>query len=108
MAFHGAGVWGLVCACIAQCAVNTLLLHRAAKHSLAPMFALPERSITSFGGTMIANNVVNWGHSNLDNIAASTLGPVALGLYGRGSNFAYQPVNTVVTGLQSVLLSSTA
>jgi len=108
MAFHGAGVWSLVCACIAQCVVNTLLLHRSAKHSLTPIFALPERSITSFGSTMIANNVVNWGHSNLDNIAASRLGPIALGLYGRGSNFAYQPVNTVVNGLQSVLLSSTA
>ena len=108
MAFHGAGVWSLVCACMAQCVVNTLLLHWGAKHSLIPIFALPERSITSFGGTMIANNVVNWGHANLDNIAASRLGPIALGLYGRGSNFAYQPVNTVVNGLQSVLLSSTA
>jgi O-antigen/teichoic acid export membrane protein len=29
-------------------------------------------------------------------------------LYGRGCNFAYQPVNTVVTALQSVLLSSAA
>lgn len=108
MALRGAGVWSLVSACMAQCVLNSVMLHRAAKHSLVPVFALPDRSITSFGSTMIANNVVNWGHSNLDNIAASRLGPVALGLYGRGSNFAYQPVNTVVNGLQSVLLSSTA
>lgn len=108
LAFHGAGVWSLVAACLAQCALNSILLHAAAKHPLALSFAPPDRSTTAFGSTIIANNIVNWGHSNLDNLAASTLGPVALGLYGRGSNFAYQPVNTVVNGLQSVLLSSTA
>lgn len=108
LAMYGAGVWSLVSACIAQCVVNSLLLHMSARHSLTPLFALPDRSITSFGSIMIANNIVNWGHLNLDNIAASRLGPVALGLYGRGCNFAYQPVNTVVTALQSVLLSSAA
>lgn len=108
LAIYGAGVWSLVSACIAQCTLNSVLLHSAAKHSMAPLFAFPDRSITSFGGIMIANNIVNWGHLNLDNIAASRLGPIALGLYGRGCNFAYQPVNTVVTGLQSVLLSSAA
>jgi O-antigen/teichoic acid export membrane protein len=85
-----------------------VLMYGATRHSLRLRFALPDRSITSFGGTIIANNVVNWGHANLDNIAASRLGPVALGLYGRACNFAYQPVNSLVTGLQSVLLSSTA
>ena len=64
--------------------------------------------MSTFGGTIVANNLVNWGHSNLDNVAVSRLGPVALGLYGRGCNFAYQPVNSMVTGLQSVLLSSTS
>jgi PST family polysaccharide transporter len=108
LAIHGAGVWSLVLAYLSQCLLNSLLLHAAARHSLTPLFAFPDRSITTFGGTIIANNVVNWGHANLDNIAASRLGPVALGLYGRGCNFAYQPVNTVVNGLQSVLLSSTA
>jgi PST family polysaccharide transporter len=108
LALHGAGVWSLVLAYLSQCLLNSLLLHTAARPSLRPLFALPDREITTFGGTIIANNVVNWGHANLDNIAASRLGPIALGLYGRGCNFAYQPVNTVVNGLQSVLLSSTA
>ncbi len=108
LAFGGAGVWSLVTAFLTQAAVNSLLLHRASRHTMKPLFAWPERSIATFGVTIIANNVVNWGHSNLDNLAASGLGPAALGLYGRGCNFAYQPVNTVVNGLQSVLLSSTA
>jgi PST family polysaccharide transporter len=108
LALHGAGVWSLVAAYLAQCLLNSSLLYLQARHSLVPCFALPDRSITTFGSTIIGNNVVNWGHSNLDNIAASRLGPAALGLYGRGCNFAYQPVNTVVNGLQSVLLSSTA
>jgi lipopolysaccharide exporter len=108
LAVHGAGVWSLVSAYLAQGLLNSALLYFAARHSVVPYFAFPDRSITMFGGTIIANNLVNWGHSNLDNIAASRLGPAALGLYGRGCNFAYQPVNTIVGGLQSVLLSSTA
>ena len=103
LATYGAGDWSLVLAYLAQSLLNSALLYWAARHSLVPLFALPDRSITTFGGTIIANNVVNWGHSNLDNIAASSLGPAALGLYGRGCNFAYQPVNTVVNALQSVL-----
>ena len=108
LAIHGAGVWSLVLAYLSQCIVNSLVLNLAARHSMAPLFAIPDRSMTIFGGTIIANNVVNWGHANLDNMAASRLGPAALGLYGRGCNFAYQPANVVVNGLQSVLFSSTA
>lgn len=108
LAFYGAGVWSLVLAYLTQSLVNAVLLQSAARHPKLPIFAFPERSTITFGSTIIANNVVNWGHSNLDNIAASRLGPVALGLYGRGCNFAYQPVTTVVNGLQSVLLSSAA
>jgi lipopolysaccharide exporter len=108
LALRGAGVWSLVLAYLAQCVLNSVLLYAAVRHSIVPIFALPNRSITTFGGTITANNLVNWGHSNLDNIAASRLGPAALGLYGRGCNFAYQPVNTVVSALQPVLLSSAA
>ena len=108
LAIHGAGVWSLVLAYISQCIVNSLVLNLASRHPMAPLFAFPDRSMTLFGGTIIANNVVNWGHANLDNMAASRLGPLALGLYGRGCNFAYQPASAVVNGLQSVLFSSTA
>lgn len=108
LAVHGAGVWSLVLAYLSQCFLNSVLLYAAARHPVVPIFGFPDRSITTFGTTIIANNVVNWGHSNLDNLAVSHLGPVALGLYGRACNFAYQPVTTVVNGLQSVLLSSTA
>jgi lipopolysaccharide exporter len=108
LAMRGAGVWSLVLALLSQCLLNSIVLYSAVRHSPVPIFAFPDRTITTFGGTIIANNIVNWGHLNFDNIAASRLGPIALGIYGRGCNFAYQPVNTVVTGLQSVLLSSTA
>jgi lipopolysaccharide exporter len=108
LAFFGAGVWSLVAACLTQCLLNAILLYAAVRHSIAPSFGLPDRTTTSFGGTIVANNLVNWGHSNLDNLAAAQLGPLGLGLYGRACNFAYQPANAVVTGLQSVLLSSAA
>lgn len=108
LAFLGAGVWSLVTACLAQGVLNSVFLYAAVRHSLRPSFGLPDRSTTRFGGTIIANNVVNWGHFNLDNFAAAQLGPIGLGLYGRACNFAYQPANAVVTGLQSVLFSSAA
>ncbi len=108
LAVLGAGVWSLVAACLAQCLLNSILLYAAARHSLVPRFGFPDRSITSFGGTIVANNLANWGHSNLDNLAAAQLGPIGLGLYGRACSFAYQPANALVTGLQSVLVSSAA
>jgi lipopolysaccharide exporter len=108
LAFDGAGVWSLVSACLAQCFLNSIFLYAAVRHSLAPSFGFPDRSLSIFGGTIIANNLVNWGHSNLDNLAAAQLGPIGLGLYGRACNFAYQPANAVVAGLQSVLISSAA
>jgi O-antigen/teichoic acid export membrane protein len=71
-------------------------------------FGLPPRSITVFGGTIVGNNVANWGIENLDNIAASQLGPSALGLYGRSYNLVHQPCRAIVNSVQSVLLSATA
>lgn len=108
LAVNGAGVWSLVLAYLSQCLLNSLFLYAASRHPITPIFGFPDRSISTFGVTTVANNIVNWGHSNLDNMAVSRLGPVALGLYGRACNFAYQPVGTVVNGLQSVLFSSVA
>jgi len=108
LAVIGAGVWSLVGASLCQCALNSLLLYAAVRHSLVPSFGLPDRTSAVFGGTIVANNLVNWGHANLDNLAASQLGPAALGLYGRACNFAYQPANAAMTGLQSVLMTTAA
>lgn len=108
LACAGLGVWSLVAAYLCQCLLNSVLLYAAVRHSLVPSFGLPDRAATTFGGTIVANNLVNWGHANLDNLAASQLGPIGLGLYGRACNFAYQPVNAIVTGLQSVLIASAA
>lgn len=108
LALRGAGVWSLVAAALCQCLLNAILLYSATRHSLVPGLGFPDRSMTAFGRTIVANNVVNWGHSNLDNLAAAHLGPIALGLYGRAYNFAHQPVSAVVTGLQSVLMPSVA
>jgi len=108
LSLAGAGVWSLVAALLCQSLLNSLLLYCAVRHSIMPSFGLPRRSTLAFGGTVVANNLVNWGHANLDNLAAAQLGPVGLGLYGRACNFAYQPVNTAATALQSVLMASAA
>jgi PST family polysaccharide transporter len=108
LALAGAGVWSLVAAYLAQSAINSAVLYLAVRHPVSPSFGLPHRSIAVYGGTVMAINLVNWGQANLDNLAASYRGPIALGLYGRASNLAYQPCNGVVSSLQSILLSSAA
>ena len=107
LALHGAGVWSLVAAYLAQSLFNTVLLYVAVRHTLLLSFHFPDRS-TSFGGAVIGSNLMNWGHSNLDNLASSRLGPFSLGLYGRACNLAYQPVTALATTVQSVLLSAAA
>lgn len=108
LALAGAGVWSLVAAYLGQSTINMVILYATARHPAVPSFGLLPRSMSVFGGTIIANNVVNWGHANLDNLAASQLGATALGLYGRASNLAYQPCTGFANSLQSVLLSSAA
>ncbi len=108
MAMRGYGVWSLVAAYLVQALVNSLLTYAAVRHTLVPSFHLPDRRITSFGGAVIGSNLVNWGHSNFDNLASSRLGPFSLGLYGRACNLAYQPVSAVASTVQSVLTSATA
>ena len=66
LALRGAGVWSLVMACLSQCLLNSVLLNCAGRHSMVPILKLPDRSMMAFGSTIIANNVVNWGHQNLE------------------------------------------
>ncbi|HEY0784930.1 MAG TPA: oligosaccharide flippase family protein [Acidobacteriaceae bacterium] len=108
LALAGKGVWSLVAAYLCQATLNSAFLYAAARHPITPVFGLPPRSIAVFGGIVMANSLVYWGHTNLDNLAASYRGPTALGLYGRACNLAYQPCNALVASLQSVLLSSAA
>ena len=108
MAMKGFGVWSLVAAYLIQALVNSLLMYASVRHTLLLSFHLPDRNITTFGGAVVGSNLVNWGHSNFDNLASSRLGPFSLGLYGRACNLAYQPVTAVATTVQSVLLSASA
>lgn len=108
MALYGWGVWSLVAAYLSQALATSLLLYAGARHPLLPSFHMPDRSVTSFGRAVVANNLANWGHVNLDNLASSQLGPYALGLYGRASNLAYQPVTALANTVQPVLLSAVA
>ncbi len=108
LACHGAGVWSLVAAYLTQALTNTIYLYAVVRHPVQPSLGLPDRQILRFGGAVVGSNLVNWGHSNLDNLASSRLGSGSLGLYGRACNLAYQPVTAIVTIVQPVLLSSSA
>ncbi len=108
LAIHSRGVWSLVAAYLSQAFITSAYLYVAVRHSITPSFHLPDRDVLTFGGAVVGSNMVNWGHSNLDNLASSRLGPASLGLYGRACNLLYQPVTSLVTTLQPVLLSASA
>ncbi len=108
LAFHGAGVWSLAAAYMSQALITSSYLYASVRHPVVPSFQLPDQRSLMFGSAVVGSNVVNWGHSNLDNLASSCLGPASLGLYGRTCNLAYQPVTAVVTILQPVLFSAAA
>jgi O-antigen/teichoic acid export membrane protein len=109
LACLGAGAWSLVAAYMTQGVTAYGLMYLTVRHPLRPSLGLPPRAMSSFGLKVILTNCANWGHVNLDNIAASNRqGLFALGLYGRVYSFALTPCGVLVNSLQSVLLASTA
>lgn len=104
LAFLGFGVWSLVAAQLAQSCLNSALLFWAAGHSLRPRLLHPRRELTSFGGKVIAVNLVNFAIGNVDTAFVSrAFGAVSLGLYNRSMVLMMAPTNAVVATLQAVL-----
>lgn len=109
LAYLQFGVWALVFAQLGQAAVNSVLLFRAAPHSLSVSLRCRDRAaITKFGTNVICTNIVNWAILNLDNaFIGRALGTVQLGLYSRAYNLAATPF-AMVCGLQQVLFPASS
>lgn len=104
LACLGFGVWSLVGAQLAQSSLNSAFLYLAARHPLRPRLVHSHAELTSFGGKVIAVNLVMWANGNIDTgIVGRAFGAGSLGLYNRSMVLMMSPLNAVVATLQAVL-----
>ncbi|ODU50482.1 MAG: hypothetical protein ABS92_02955 [Thiobacillus sp. SCN 63-374] len=110
LALADAGVWALVAAWAAQSLVSLVLMYRATRHPLAPLFRHPDAfSMGHFGGTVLLTNLTNWLIGNIDRtVVARTLSSASIGLYANAYNLVNTPSNTILSFMQPVLYSACA
>ncbi len=110
LALAGAGVWTLVAAWATQSLLSLLLMYRAVRHPLAPLFRHPDAfSMGHFGGTVLLTNLTNWLIGNIDRtVVARTLDSTSLGLYANAYNLVNTPSGTILGFMQPVLYSACA
>lgn len=110
LALAGAGVWALVAAWGAQSVISLVLMYRAVRHPLKPLFRHPDAfSMGHFGGTVLLTNLTNWLIGNIDRtVVARTLDSTSVGLYANAYNLVNTPSNTILGFMQPVLYSACA
>lgn len=110
LALQGAGVWSLVAAWAAQSLVTLVLLYRAVRHPLRPLWRHPDAgSMGRFGGMVLLTNMTNWLIGNVDRVVvARSLDAASVGLYANAYNLVNTPSNTVLGFMQPVLYAACA
>jgi lipopolysaccharide exporter len=110
LAWIGAGVMSLVAAYLVQAAIMAVMLYWRVRHSVTPLFWQPGApAMLSFGGTVLATNLLNWVMNGIDRAIVGTwLGLQAAGLYATAYNLISAPLMTVLALLQSVFYSASS
>lgn len=110
MAVAGSQVWALVAAWIVQSVLNLLLLYRATRHAVKPLFWYEHgRSQSRYGGAVLGTNLVNWIVNNIDRIViARVFGSREIGLYTTSYNLFYNPTAAVLGVVQPVFFSASS
>lgn len=110
LALSGSQVWALVVAWIVQGAVNLLLLYRATRHALVPLFWYEQaRTQSGYGVAVLATNLVNWVINNIDRvIVGRSFGSRDIGLYATSYNLFYNPTAAALGVVQPVFFSASS
>ncbi len=110
LARHGAGVWALVMASLANTSVSALLLLCLAAWRPRMVFRWQcLRSIAGFGLNLSAFNIVNYGARNADNaLIGRYVGAGPLAFYQFSYNLMLYPVQSISQTLGQVLLPAYA
>lgn len=110
LAYHGAGVWSLVAAWLAQAFIMLVMTFIRYPHSIKPLFWYSgAKAISGVGITVFITNLCNWLLNNIDRILlARFLDSHAVGLYTVGYNLANTPNNLFIGALQPAFLTAGA
>jgi O-antigen/teichoic acid export membrane protein len=93
-----------------QSLLALILMYRAVRHPLTPLFRHPDAaSMGHFGGTVLLTNLTNWLIGNIDRtIVARMLSSASIGLYANAYNLVNTPSNTILGFMQPVMYSACA
>ncbi|MDB5701528.1 MAG: lipopolysaccharide biosynthesis protein [Sphingomonadales bacterium] len=107
-AWHGAGVWSLVLYNLINHGLRAASFGWLARHELAPNTRLRQLGeLLSFGGWVLATNLLNFVARNSDNILIGAwLGAAAVGVYGLSYQFMLAPLMAITWPTSAILLAT--
>ena len=110
LALYGSQVWALVVAWLVQAMAVLVLTYRATRHAVAPLIHYDEaRAVTTYGGTVLITNLVNWVISNIDRvIVGRVFASREIGLYATTFNMLQAPTTSILGVVQPVFFSASS
>ena len=109
LAYLGYGVWSLVAAQLTQVGINAFATFFSNRHAILPLVSPKKCRFLRFGAAITLNNITSWSIGCIDTaIVGHGFETVILGVYNRVFNLVNMPMYSVVSSMQSVLLSAYA
>jgi len=107
-AWHGGGVWSLVLYNLLVQAMRFSAFWWAARATLRPNARFRQLGpLLSFGGWVLANNILNFLARNSDNLLIGAwLGAAAVGVYGLAYQFMLAPLMAITWPTSGILLAT--
>lgn len=108
LAWQGFGIWALVGASVGNMVLITMLTYGAVRHSVRLLFSWEAyRPLLAYGSRISAISFVEFLTMSLDTVfIGRQLGPVALGIYSRGTMLIRLPVYQLMSSVARVLFPS--
>lgn len=108
VAAHGGGVWSLVLYNLMVQALRLTAFWWTVRHDLRPNLQFARlRSLLSFGGWVMASNLLNFFARNSDNLLIGAwLGAATVGVYGLAYQFMLAPLMAITWPTSAILLAT--
>ncbi|MCC2976606.1 oligosaccharide flippase family protein [Sphingomonas sp. PL-96] len=107
-AWHGAGVWALVLYNLVNHGLRAVVFGWSSRRGLAINFRFERlTALLSFGGWVLATNLLNFLARNSDNLLIGAwLGAAAVGAYGLSYQFMLAPLMAITWPTSAILVST--
>ena len=108
LAWQGFGIWALVGASVGYTLLMTVMAYAAERHTVRLLFSWQAyRPLLVYGSRVSAISFIEFITMSLDTVfIGRQLGPVALGIYSRGSMLVRLPVYQLMSSITKVLFPS--